>query len=63
MAKQSNAPKAKKRDIVVHNGERWTVLDRKFDTSRGQSFYLLKTGRRGTSTHREKWARSDTFSV
>lgn len=61
--KKGNTPKAKKRDMVTHNGRRWTVLDREYNTDSGQSYYLLKTGRRGTSTFEEKWARSDTFTV
>lgn len=56
-----NGPKARKSDIVTHNGKRWTVLDRVFDSERSQSFYLLGTGRGNSRI--TKWARSDTFTV
>lgn len=55
--------KAKKNDIVLHNGDTWRVLDRKYDTYRCQSFYQLKRGRKGTSTFETKWARSDSFHM
>lgn len=55
--------KAKRKDVVIHNGARWTVLDREFDTERSQSFYLLKTGRRGSDSFAQKWVRSDYFTV
>lgn len=59
--KQKIGPKARKNDIVTHNGSQWKVLDREFDTYRSQSFYLLKTGSGRNKIM--KWARSDTFTV
>lgn len=61
MAKRNKSIKARKNDIVTHNGKEWKVLDREFDSSRSQSFYLLKNGKGRNRI--VKWARSDTFAV
>lgn len=65
MAKKSkkvlNTVKAFKNDIVIHNGQEWTVMGREFDPCCGQSYYKLNSGvGRNRAT---KWARSDTFAV
>jgi len=59
--KKVNGIKAVKGDVVLHNGKRWTVLDRDYDSWDGRSFYMISTGsRKNTST---KWVRSDKFSL
>jgi hypothetical protein len=62
--KNKNGVKAVKNDIVMHNGQKWTVLDRDFDPSESRSFYLLGlgTGPVKKSYRTVKWARSDKFS-
>ena len=59
--KKVNAIKAKKNDIVMHNGREWKVLDREFDQECSQSFYLLSNGK--GKAKQQKWARSDAFAV
>ena len=58
---KSIGPKAKKNDIVTHNGREWKVLDREFDPTCSQSFYLLRSGKGRAAVN--KWARSDTFTT
>ncbi len=59
--KKVNGIKAVKGDVVTHNGKRWTVLDRDYDSWDGHSFYMISTGsKKSTST---KWVRSDKFSL
>jgi len=55
--------KAKKDDIVLHNGKDWRILEREYNDYSTQSYYLLKRGRRGSSTYETKWVRSDRFDM
>jgi len=63
--KNINGIKAIKGDIVLHNGKKWTVLEREYDNYDGRSYYNLALGIGATrkSTNATTWARSDKFSV
>ena len=58
---KKNGPKAKKNDIVIHNGEKWTVLDRDYYADCEQSYYTIRS-RRGRNNI-TKFVRSDAFAV
>lgn len=61
--KNANGVKAMKNDIVMHNGKKWTVMDRDYDQYESRSFYLLVgAGSSKKADRPTKWVRSDKFS-
>lgn len=65
MAKKTRkmgGPKATQGDIVIHNGKRWTVLDREYDRKTEQSYYHLSATAKSMAGM-SKWVRSDYINV
>ena len=55
--------KAKKNDIVWHNGQEWKVIGRSYYGDIGQSYYELKRGYGRGKPADYKMVRSDRFVV
>jgi hypothetical protein len=55
--------KAKKNDIVLHNGKEWKVMEREYDIYASQSFYWLRRSNGRGRLPDIKCVRSDRFTV